>query len=444
MSYAQTLTTAPVLPTIVRMSLPNMVAMVATTMVGIVETSYVGQLGMPALAGIALVFPMVMLQHMLSAGSIGGGISSAISRALGAGDTAKADSLAWHATVISAALGLAFTLLFLLTGHGIYSLTGGAGDTLQQALTYSNVAFGGAISLWLLNAFASILRSSGNMRTPSNTLLLVSAGQIALGGAFGLGIGPFPRLGMAGVALGMVIAYTAGGLYLFWHLWSGRGRVRLRFNHLLRAEYFNDILKVGGVSSVSSIQTVFTILILTRIMAGFGTEALAGYGIGARLEFMIIPISFAIGVACLPLVGMSLGAGFVARARQVAWTGAGLSAAVLGVVGLVVAFFPTAWTGLFTTNLQVTAYASDYFLWVGPFYCMFGLGLCLYFSAQGAGKLLGPVLAGTARLLLVAMGGWYLLTKGAPATAMFALIGAAMLVYGSVTAMSVYWARWER
>ena len=249
---------------------------------------------------------------------------------------------------------------------------------------------------------------------------------------------------MAGVALGMVIAYTAGGLYLFWHLWSGRDRLRLRFNLPLRAEYFIDILKVGGISSVSSIQTVLTILILTRIMAGFGTEALAGYGIGARLEFMIIPICFAIGVACLPLVGMSLGAGFVARARQVAWTGAGLSAAVLGVVGLAVAFFPTVWTGLFTTNLQVTAYASNYFLWVGPFYCMFGLGLCLYFSAQGAGKLLGPVLAGTARLLMVAVGGWYLLSKGAPATAMFALIGAAMLVYGGLTAVSVHWARWER
>ncbi|MGB7480646.1 MAG: MATE family efflux transporter [Burkholderiaceae bacterium] len=444
MSYTQTLTTAPVLPTIVRMSLPNMMAMVATTMVSIVETSYVGQLGMPALAGIALVFPMVMLQHMLSAGSIGGGVSSAISRALGAGDMAKANSLAWHATVISAVLGLAFTLLFLLAGHGIFSLAGGAGDTLQQALAYSNVAFGGVMSLWLLNAFASILRAAGNMKTPSNTLLLAAVGQIALGGAFGLGIGPFPRLGMAGVALGMVFAFTAGGLYLFWHLWSGRDRVRLRFNHPLRAEYFTDILKVGGVSSLSSVQTVLTILILTRIMAGFGTEALAGYGIGARLEFMIIPVCFAIGVACLPLVGMSLGANLVSRAREVAWTGAGLSAAALGTVGLLVVLFPTAWTSLFTTDPQVTAYASDYFRWVGPFYCMFGLGLCLYFSAQGAGKLLGPVLAGTARLLLVAIGGWYLLSKGAPATAMFALIGAAMLVYGGVTALSVYWTRWER
>ncbi|MGB4347527.1 MAG: MATE family efflux transporter, partial [Burkholderiaceae bacterium] len=185
MTTVNPLTTSPILPTILRLSLPNMLAMLATTLVSIAETSYVGQLGTPALAGIALVFPMIMLMQMLSAGSMGGGISAAISRAIGAGDEAKANSLALHAFVISVCLGLLLTLLFLALGPQIYTMVGGTGESLSAALAYSNVAFAGILGIWLMNAFSSIIRASGNMKTPSVTLLLVAVGQVLLGGALG-------------------------------------------------------------------------------------------------------------------------------------------------------------------------------------------------------------------------------------------------------------------
>jgi putative MATE family efflux protein len=444
MTTVNPLTTSPILPTILRLSLPNMLAMLATTLVSIAETSYVGQLGTPALAGIALVFPMIMLMQMLSAGSMGGGISAAISRAIGAGDEAKANSLALHAFVISVFLGLLFTFLFLALGPQIYTMVGGTGESLNAALAYSNVAFAGILGIWLMNAFSSIIRASGNMKTPSVTLLLVAVGQVLLGGALGLGLGPFPRMGMSGVALGLALSYGAGTLFLFWYLWTAQGRLQLRFRTNLQKQHFGDILKVGAIASISSVQSVLTILILTRIVSGFGTEALAGYGIGARLEFLLVPITFAIGVACIPLVGMALGAGLIARARQVAWTGAALASAILGGVGLLVAFFPHIWTSLFTNNPTILAIAAEYFLWVGPCYCLFGLGLCLYFSSQAAGKLIAPVMAGTARLVIVAIGGWYLLRQAAPVGSLFALIGAAMIVYGVGTGLAVYRTRWDK
>ena len=96
----------------------------------------------------------------------------------------------------------------------------------------------------------------------------------------------------------------------------------------LTREMFFDILRVGALASFSPLQTVLTVLILTRLVAGFGTEALAGYGIGARLEFLLVPIAFAVGVACVPMVGMAIGARDVARARRVAWTGGGRGGAV--------------------------------------------------------------------------------------------------------------------
>jgi putative MATE family efflux protein len=442
MTTHHTLTSAPIFPTIWRLSLPNMFAMMAAALVSVAETAYVGRLGTAPLAGMALVFPLVMLQQMLSAGSMGGGISSAIARALGAGQQDKANALVLHAVLICGGLGLAYSGLMLLGGPLLFALLGARDAALEQAQAYAAVACGGALAIWLTNAFASALRGSGNMKTPSVTLLLAALGQIVFGGVLGLGWGPVPRLGMAGVALGQVLAASLAAVYLYRYLRSGRGRVRLLFSAPLHRSYFHDILKVGAIASISSLQTVLTILIVTRIVAGFGTEALAGYGIGTRLEFLLIPITFAIGVACVPLVGMAMGSGLVARARRVAWTGATLAAGLIGSIGLVMSFFPDRWSRLFTSNAVVIGHAQDYFTWVGPCYGFFGFGLCLYFASQGAGKLAGPVLAGTLRLLLVAIGGWLLVHYGAPVSAMFALIGAAMLLYGVVTALFMYYGRW--
>ena len=418
--------------------------MTASALVTITETWYVGQLGLLPLAGMALVFPMVMLQQMLSAGSMGGGISSAVSRALGANDLVKANALVLHATIISLGIGLFFTFIFVFFSRLIFTAIGGQGEALEHCLAYANIAFLGAVSIWLTNSFTSVLRGTGNMRTPSKVLLTVCLGQVALSGILGLGLGPLPGFGMAGVAAGTVTAYSASAVYLFFYLRSSRSLLKLSFNSPLSRTLFIDILKVGGMSSLSSIQTVATIVVVTRLMSSFGPEALAAYGIGTRLEFLLVPITFAFGVACLSMVGMALGANMDQRAKQVAWSGALLSSVLVGCIGLLVCFWPGIWTELFTSNPLVLSYTALYFQWIGPCYGFFALGLCLYFASQGAGKLLGPVLAGTFRLCLVAAGGIWLTHNNGTAADMFSLIAAGMVGYGLLTALSVYKVSWAR
>lgn len=432
-----------ILPTLLRLALPTSIAMVATALVAIAETAYVGLLGTLSLAGLALVFPMVMLQQMMSSGAMGGGISSAISRALGAGNVDRAAALAQHAVLIGGSAGLFFFILFELAGSAIYALLGGRDGVLAEALAYSNVVFFGAPAIWLANTFASILRGTGNMVVPSVVLLIVAGAQIVLGGTLGLGLGPVPRLGMAGVALGQVIAFSAGALYLYWHLASGRARVTLKLSSIAVSwDILRDILKVGAVACISPLQTILTVLIITRLVSAFGTEALAGYGIGARLEFLLIPITFAIGVASVPMVGMAVGAGDIARARRVAWTAGMVATAALTVIGVLVTLYPLLWVGLFTRDPIILASASTYLRWVAPFYGLFGLGLCLYFASQGSGKILGPVLAGTVRLLVVLIGGLWLVSMNAPAWQLFALVGVAMAAYGVATAFSLWIVDW--
>ncbi|MFZ0852583.1 MAG: MATE family efflux transporter, partial [Hyphomicrobiaceae bacterium] len=401
------------------------------------------------LAGLALVFPLVMLQQMMSGGAMGGGVSSAISRALGAGDERRASDLAFHALVIGCAFGVVSTITLLLFGEPIYRLLGGRDAALSQALAYSNIVYLGATGIWLTNMLAAVVRAGGDMRVPSVAMMTTSATQVVLAGAFGFGWGignvSLPKLGMAGIAVGQVIAYSGCALFLLWYLNSGRARVALQFlNVRLRWDYFRDILRVGALACISPVQSILTALILTRLVSSYGTETLAGFGIGARLEFLLIPVAFGVGVTCVSMVGMAIGAGNVDRARRVAWTGGIYAATLVGVIGIIVAIWPDLWSMLFTSDQGVLSSAGAYFSWAAPTYALYGIGLCLFFASQGAGKMLWPVLAGSVRLLMIAMGGWWLAVSQAPAWSVFALAGAALAAYGIATVLAVYLVPWGK
>ena len=170
-----------------------------------------------------------------------------------------------------------------------------------------------------MNTLAAILRGTGNMKLPSLIVLNSAVCQIVLGGILGLGLGPVPPFGMRGVAAGSLIAYSIGATIMAWYIFSGRARVLpvVRGLRIQRGMFF-DILKVGAVACFSPLQSVLTITIFTHMLAQFGTEMLAGYGIGARLEFMLTSLAFAVGIASVPMVGMAIGGGHVARARRIA------------------------------------------------------------------------------------------------------------------------------
>src|ERR1700742_3239032 len=283
----------PILRTLLRLAWPNVVALSAGTCVVIAETSYIGRLGVEPLAAMALVFPFVILSMTMSGGAMGGGVASAIARALGAGDKDRASALAVHALMIGACFGLTFMLGMLVFGPALLQTLGGRGSVLTHAVAYTQVFFGGAVLPWLMNSMAGILRGTGNMKLPSLMILSSAVLQIILGGTLGLGLGPVPQFGMPGVAAGSLIAYAISITVMGWYLFSGRARVipKIRGLHI-QWTMLADILKVGVISCFSPLQAVLTISIFTHLLAAFGTEILAGYGIGARLEFMLTSLAF--------------------------------------------------------------------------------------------------------------------------------------------------------
>jgi putative MATE family efflux protein len=342
---------APIAATLLRLAAPNVLVMAVQAAVGLMETYFIGKLGTDALAGVALVFPLVMLMQMMSAGAMGGGIASAIARALGSGRRADANALALHALVIALGFGVVFTVALLLGGRTLYHAMGGSGASLDAALTYSNLVFAGAVLAWLFNSLAAVIRGTGNMALPATVMCVGALIVIPASPALIFGWGPLPRLGIAGGALAFICYYALGSVALAAYLWSGRSVLRpfvlgVRF----RWPLFRDILRIGAMAALVTVSTNLTIMIGTSLVGAFGPAAIAGYGTGARLEYLLVPLVFGLGAPLVAMVGTAIGAGMRERALRTAWIGGGIALLMTEAIGLAAARFPAAWLSLFDTN----------------------------------------------------------------------------------------------
>jgi MATE family, multidrug efflux pump len=432
------LLTGPILPTLAWLAGPTVVVLMVQAAVGVAETYFVSGLGTDALAGVALVFPALMLMQMMSNGGIGGGVSSAVARALGAGRRDDAEALVFHAVVVALGFGLVFTAAEEWGGRALFAVMGGKGGEIEAALHYADVVFAGAVLIWLTSLLAAALRGAGNVMVPALVTLGGAVLVIPLSPSLIFGFGPLPRMGVAGAATAILVYYAAATLVLGLYLRSGRGLLRLRFDfRRFSWRLMRDILSVGGLSAIGTIQMNLTVAIVTGLVGGFGADAVAGYGIASRLDYILIPLLFGIGTAALTMVGIAMGAGDKARARRIAWTATAVAVLLTEAVGLAATAFPDGWLGLFSDVPAVLETGAAYFRTVAPFYGFVGLGMMLYFAGQGAGSVLWPVLAGTVRLVLAGAGGWLAVTQlGLGLPALFIGVACASLSFGAITAIA--------
>ncbi|MEI6201297.1 MAG: MATE family efflux transporter [Enhydrobacter sp.] len=438
--------TAPIGPTIIRLAAPNMIAMFITMLTLVAEAWYVGRLGTASLAGLALAFPMMMLMQLLSGGSIGGSITGAVAQRLGAGDRAGAEALAFQAVLLAILLAALSALLFLTGGRSIYTALGGSGVVLEQALAYSNVLFAGCVTMWLANSCAAIVRATGNMKVAATHLVVGSVVQVITAAALIFGFGPIPGMGIAGAAAGIGVGYAAAFALQLYFLTAQCAELRLRlFATAATRAPLAAMLKVGALASVNSLCTLAAVIAITAFVARFGADVLAGFGVGTRLEFLIIPLVFGFGAASTALVGASFGANQGQRAHRAGWTAALYSAVMAGLIGGVVGLFPGIWASLFSDSEAVRAACRAYLQIVGPFYAFFGVALCLYFASLGAGRVLWPVLAIVLRVVLVLVGGIFLSRGQAAGPEHFYwLIAAGMTLQAIITAAAIRLGAWNR
>ncbi len=430
---------APILSTLLRLAAPNVLNLLAIAGMITFDGLFLGRLGPDALAGVSLAFPFVMLIQHTAASGMGGGVSSAIARALGAGKRDVADALALHTLVLALGLAAVFSTVLLVGAPWIFRSMGGHGEMLSAALAYANVAFSGAVSICMLNLLGSVVRGTGNMGLPAAVIVGSVIAHVLISPLLIFGWGPVPALGPAGAGWGLTMSFGAGSLVLLGYLRSSRSVVTLTFRGVaLRWRLFAEILKVGVPGLINVLITNLSVVLLTGIAGHLGREVAIGYAMGARLEYILIPLAFGFGTAIVAMVGTNWGARQFRRARRIAWTGAATVGAACASIGVFVALLPGLWMGLFTDDDAIIRIGSNYLQIVGPIYGLYGLGMALYFATQGVGSVLWTVTANAVRL--IASGGCALIAIAwldLGALGLFVAIAGGFCAYAALTAVAM-------
>jgi len=403
-----------------------------------VEVAFIGRLGTEVLAGYALVLPLLLLMQMMSAGAMGGGVSAAIARALGAGRRDEASALVAHAGLIDIAMGLLFTLAIEGFGPAIFRAMGGSGEAVGHATVYARVLFAGSLLVWLANTLGAVLRGAGNMRLPATIMLLAWGFDAALSILLLTRTG----LGIAGAAIAYVATFLLASAGMVAAILRGGAGFAPSLRVRLDLGLFGRILSVGLVASAMAAIANLTTVLVTALVSRHGSAAIAAYGVGVRLEFLMIPLAYGRGAALTALVGLRVGAGDWAGARITASRGAAMAGAIAGAVGAAVALAPHPLARAFATDPEVRAAIGLYLVRVGPAFPGLGIGMALYFAAQGAGRMRIPFLASLVRIALAAGGGAWAGDRFG-LSGLFAAVAAALVGYGAIVAASVRPSIWS-
>jgi putative MATE family efflux protein len=435
----------PIVSTLLRLAAPNIVVnVVVIAVTASVDAYFVGQLGPTALAGLSLVFPLMMLMQQMANGSMGSAIASAVARAIGAGRRDDASALVVHALVIATAMAALFASAVLVGGPAIYALMGGTGPTLDAALEYSNAIFAGALVYWVLGALTNVLRGAGQPAVLAVIYLGAEALHVLMVPALMFGVGPVPALGIKGAGVATVLSLTLCTLVLAGYLVTGRAALGLSFGRVrLERRLFVEILRVGIPAAVQPILNNLTLATLTGFVATLGPTVLAGFGAGVRLEYVQVPVTFGFGAGLLAMVGTNIGAGRWARAGRIVWTGAALAAGMTGAVGLLAVTRPSGWVSLFSATPGVHQAAASYLAIVGLAYPFLGLGFALSTSFQAAAKPLWPLVANLGRTAVVIGGGAVVVhATDTGLVGLAAVAAAGLLVYGATVTIAFRAGAW--
>lgn len=397
----------PIVPTLVRLAVPNLVVNVLLIAVTpSVDAHFVGRFGLDALAGLALVFPLMMLMQQMANMAMGGAIAAAIARAIGGGRREDATSLVIHALAIAAGAAALFSAVFLIGGPAIYGLLGGRGPMLQAALEYSNMIFAGALAFWLLGALTSVVRATGQVAILAYVYVGAEVLHLALVPTLVFGLGPIPALGITGAGLATVISFVASSTALAWYLASGRTSVALSLRGVrFERRLFGEILRVGAPMSLAPVLNNVALATLTSYAGMLGAMPLAAFGAAVRLEYLLYPLNFGLGAAVLAMVGSNVGARQFERARRIAWVAVGLSACVMASVGVLAIAAPAFWIRLFSHDPAILAAATSYLAVVAVAYPFVAVNT-LMSAFQATRQPEWPLAAMTGRLLVVVLGGW--------------------------------------
>lgn len=393
----------PVGGTLLRLAGPMVLGLIAVIMFNVVDTIYVGRLGKHQLAAMSFTFPVVFLIMSIAMG-MGMGVTSAISRAIGGGDHQDVRRLATDGLLLANTLVTVTAIAGLLTITPLFTAMGASGDMVAMIKQYMLPWYIGIGFIVIPMVGNSAIRATGDTKTPSMIMIIAGGLNVALDPLLIFGIGPFPRLELQGAAIATVISYALTFIAALWILSKREQMLDFSRPHMRQVmDSWRRILYVGAPAAATQMLIPLAGGVLTRMVSGFGPEAVAAYGVGTRIDAVSIIGIGALGAATTPFVGQNYGAGNCDRIRE-AMRFCLRSALVYGVVmaGLLyVLSRPVA--ELFNDDATVVALIQRYVHLVPISYTMFGSMLLVNSMFNAMNKPMRSALLIVLRLFVLAI-----------------------------------------
>jgi putative MATE family efflux protein len=385
-------TTETIPRSIFLLAVPMMLELVLESVFAVVDVFAVNRLGPDAVATVGLTESMLVLVYGVAMG-VGIGAMALVARRIGEKDPERAARTAVQAIVLALLLAVPVVVVGITFAPSLLALMGASPWVLEHGVHYTRVMMGSTVSITLLFLINAIFRGAGDAAVAMRVLWLASGINIVLAPSLVLGLGPFPKLGVVGAALGTTIGRTTGVLYQLWRLSRPGGRIRVERRHLhVEWATIRQVLNLSGSATVQVLVGMASWIGIVRIISGFGSAAVAGYTIGIRIVLFALLPSVGLANAAATLVGQNLGAKRPDRAARSAWLAGGFNAAFLGVVGLLLLAGAPALIRIFDPEPVVAGYAVSSLRVISLGFAFYGLGMVMSQALNGAGDTRTPTL----------------------------------------------------
>ena len=405
------LTSEPIPKAIWLLALPMIISNMLHAAFNVVDMIWVGRLGAQALAAVAMSGTILMIVMFVMIG-IGIGTTAMVARFVGAKEFGKADDVAMQSLIMGFFLSVVFAVVGYLISPSMLRILGASPEIVHLGTGYMQIFFLGVIVMFYMFLISAILQGAGDAATPMLVLGFAIILNFILDPLMIFGIGPFPRLGVNGAAWATVISEAIGSVIALEILLKGRSRVHVRLKKLkVDFSVMWRILKIGIPASTQMLLRGFMGLVLMAIVAGFGTFAIAAYGVGVRITMLAMMPGFALGGAAAALVGQNLGANKPERAVSSAWTTAGYYSVFMFIVTLIYLFFAPNIIAIFNTQPEVVKTGSEFLRIIAVGNIFIAVGLILGRAVSGAGDTFYPMVFTFIALWLVQIPLAYFLSR---------------------------------
>ncbi len=437
------LTEGSVLKNIIFLSLPMMLTLLLQDAFNLVDMYFVGNLGSSATAAVSMSGIIVGL-ILTAVTGLSFGTLAMISRYVGEGNIEKADNVVMQSFILGLIITLIITPLGYIFAPQMLELLGASKEVVMQGTPYLRITFGGSITIFLTILMFSALRGAGDPISPMIILLISTILNIILDPIMIYGLFGFPRWGVAGSAAATIVARAIAMIMVLFVMIQEKSIIKLRARDF-RFDFniMKEIIRIGNPSSIELLILNLSTLFLMKIVASFGTTAVAAYGIGMRLNMAVTIPTMGFGFAAATLVGQNLGARKPDRAEKSGWICAGIGTIIMIILTIVFLIFSGNIVSVFNDEFEVVEIGTQFIKTMAPTFIFLGLGTTLGRGLNGAGDTVYPMIISIITMLALRIPlAWYMSTRAGTA-GIWKSLALTNAIYGIVITMWFKIGKWK-